>query len=168
MLAGLRSRWTIPESCANCSAAQSGRHDAPHVVDRQPAVRANLVLQARAVEQLHHQERVLGLIDVEIEDRDDVRVAEPGAGPALAHESLAGRVAGLVGADDLDGHLVAEQRAAGAVDRAHPAFGERREYLVPAVEDLSGGVHLRQLWPKAGRRRRHLLLTVRPWFSRRK
>ena len=43
--------------------------------------------------------------------------------------------------DDLDRDFVAEQRAAGAIDRAHPAFGERRENLVSAVEDLPGREH---------------------------
>ena len=124
--------------------------DLLNVSHREPAVRSNLVFEAGTVEQLHDQERVLRLVGVEIEDRDDVGMAEPGAGPAFTEETLPGRVARLVGANDLDGDLVAEKGTSCAVDRSHPALGERRQYFVPAVEDLSGGVHLRQLWPKAG------------------
>jgi hypothetical protein len=47
----------------------------------------------------------------------------------------------VVTADDLDGHLVAEQRAAGSIDCAHPSFGEQGKDFISIVEDLPGGQH---------------------------
>src|SRR5262249_17925393 len=66
-----------------------------------PAFR-NLLLETAAVEQLHHEERMVLAIHVEIEDRNDVRVAEAGAGAALAHEAFARTGARVLAANDLD------------------------------------------------------------------
>ena len=54
------------------------RDDAADVLDRQLSGRGQLVLQAAPVEQLHDQERMAVRPDVEVEDRDDVRMAQPG------------------------------------------------------------------------------------------
>jgi hypothetical protein len=117
------------------------RHDRLHVVERQSAALADFLLDAAAVQQLHHQERTIGLVGVEVEDRDDVGVAQAGTRPALAHEPLDRTRTGVVGADDLDGDLVAKQQAPRPVDGAHAAFGERGEDLVPAVKDLPDRQH---------------------------
>ena len=52
-----------------------------------------------------------------------------GAGPSMIRQ------------DDLDRDVVAEQDAAGAVDRAHAAFGQRRKDLIAPVEDLTDREH---------------------------
>ena len=81
-------------------------------------------------------------VDVEVEDRDDVGMAKPGAGPAFAHEALAGAARSPESARMI---LIATSSPSSvpprAVHRAHPPFGERREDLVTAVEDLAGGEH---------------------------
>ena len=47
--------------------------------------------------------------------------------------------------DHLDRDVVAEQDPAGAIDRAHAPFGQRRENLVAAVEDLPDREHAQVL-----------------------
>ena len=48
----------------------------------------------------------------------------------------------LIGQDHLNRHVVAEQDAAGQVDRPHPAFRQRREDFVASVEDLTNREHV--------------------------
>ena len=112
-----------------------------HFGNRHPALGGNLLLQGRPVEQLHDEEGVVLVVHVEVEDRDDVRMAQAGAGPAFPKETVAGASRSMLAADDLDGHVVTEERPARAVDRTHPPFGEQRQNLVAIVEDLPGGEH---------------------------
>ena len=114
-------------------------------------------------------------LDVEVEDRDDVRVAQPGAGTALAHEALARAPSTPVSARMI---LIAtsspSSSAPGAVDRTHPAFGQRRQDFVTAVEDLAGGEHDVNLitsgmagakWAKRARAPGHRSVTLLPTIS---
>ena len=132
----------MPRVWASASAEQSGGMMRCTLVDRKPAAFGELVLQAGPAEQLHHQERPLRIVGVVVEDRDDVGVAKLGAGPAFTHEALE-RAPGrsMIRQNDLDRDVVAKQDAAGAVDRAHAAFRQRRKDLVPAVEDLPDREH---------------------------
>ncbi len=58
-----------------------------------------------AVEQLHHDERLIA-VDAVIEDLDDVGAAELGGGRRLATEALAGGLLlGQLGVDELDGDV---------------------------------------------------------------
>ena len=70
-----------------------------------------------------------------------LRMPEACARTALAHEAFAGARDCRIREDDLDRDFVAEQRAAGAIHGAHPAFGERRENLVSPVQDLPRREH---------------------------
>jgi hypothetical protein len=60
---------------------------------------------------------------------------------ALAHEALERDRAGDRGKDHLDRDLVAEQDAARAIDGTQTAFGDGRQNLVVAVEDLPDSKH---------------------------
>ena len=81
------------------------------------------------------------VVHVEVENRDDVGMAQAGAGAALAEEPVARARPAVLAANDLDRDLVAEQRPARPVDRTHPTFGQQRQNLVAIVEDLAGGEH---------------------------
>ena len=65
-----------------------------------------------------------------------MRVAQLGAGAALAQETLAPhRRVGSRPPNDLDGDVVAKQRAVREIDLAHPAGGElARESVLPVEE----------------------------------
>jgi len=123
--------------------AAERRDDAADVLDRHLSGRSQFVLEAASIEQLHDQERMAVRLDVEVENRDDVGMAEPRRGPALTHEAFAGSgyARQAVAEDDLDRDLVAEQRPPCPIHRSHPAFGERSEDFVAAVEDLPGREH---------------------------
>ena len=112
-----------------------------HFGEGHPALGGNLLLHGGPVEQLHDQERVVLVVHVEVENRDDVRMAQARAGAALAKETVARTRRAVLAANDLDGDFVAEERPARPVDRTHPPFGEQRQNLVAIVEDLPGGEH---------------------------
>ena len=58
----------------------------------------------------------------EVEDLDDVRVANRNRGPRLANETLAeSRVVGQLGRDDLQGNDVVECQVRRPVDDSHPS-----------------------------------------------
>ena len=117
------------------------RHDLLHLRDRHPAVCGELLFQGLPVEQFHDQERVILVVHVEVENRDDVGMAETGAGAAFAEESIARSGAAGLRSHDLDRDFVPEQRAPRAIDGAHSSFGQQREDFVTVVEDLAGGEH---------------------------
>src|SRR5262249_41113860 len=101
-----------------------------------------LLPEAAAVQQLHHEERPPFAVEVVIEDRNDIRMPQLRARAALAQEALAcAPVARKFRADDLQRDVVAEQAAPRAKDGAHAAFGKQFDDLVPSVQDRSGGEH---------------------------
>ena len=65
------------------------RHDRLHLREAQPPLRRDFVLDRQPVQQLHHQERMVLVVHVEVEDGDDVRMAQARAGAALAKEPIA-------------------------------------------------------------------------------
>ncbi len=111
------------------------RHDALDIGDVETLPRRDFVLQARPVQELHHEKRVAGWIDIQVEDRHDVGVPQLRRGTALAHEALADRRHRGVRANDLDGDFVEEEGAPRAIDRAHTARGDDRDNLVAPVQD---------------------------------
>ena len=90
-------------------------------VGRERAAEGDFLAQARPAQQLHDQERLATGVDVVVEDRDDVRMAEPGAGAALAQEPLGGLGPEVGRVHRLERHLVAEPDAAGAEHLTHAA-----------------------------------------------
>ncbi len=148
MFCGFRSRWTIPVLCARYSAEPDRGQQVLHRAEVEPIPHLQLFVQARAVQVLHHQVGLALRIDVEVEDRDDVRMAQLGAGAALAQEALAphGRI-GSGPPNDLDGDVVAKQRAVREIDLAHPAGGELAPNLVLPVEEGSFGKHRSPVYP---------------------
>ena len=141
MFAGFRSRCTIPEIVGELQRRTERRHDLLHLRDRHPAVCGELLFQGLPVEQFHDQERVILVVHVEVENRDDVGMAETGAGAAFAEESIARSGAAGLRSHDLDRDFVPEQRAPRAIHGAHPSFGQQREDFVTVVEDLAGREH---------------------------
>jgi hypothetical protein len=139
---GLQVAMQDPVVVRELQRAADRQHDRLHVADREGRPLGDLLPQAAAVQELHDEERPAFGVEIEVEDRDDVRVAELRAGAALAQEALArARVAGRLRADDLHGDLVAEQPPPRPEHGAHAAFRERCDHLVPAVEDGPGCEH---------------------------
>ena len=131
----------MPRSCANCSAVQSEGTIACTSARVIRPFEATSSFRRRAVEELHHQKRMVLIVDVEVENRDDVGMAEAGAGAALAEEPVARARSAVLAADDLDRDLVAEQRPARPIHGTHPTFGQQRQNLVAIVQDLPGREH---------------------------
>ena len=124
---------------------QGAADRAQHVSRRaevEPSARAKLLRQVRAIQVFHHQVRLVVRSDVEVEDRDDVRMAELRARAGLAKEARAplARVRSR-GPYELHGHVVAEHPASREVDLAHPAAAEATADLVLAVEDRAVREH---------------------------
>ena len=65
------------------------RQDGGDAGRRHRRLQLDLLAQAWAAQQFHHHERLVGGVEVEVENADDVRVAQLGAGAALAQEALA-------------------------------------------------------------------------------
>ncbi len=142
MFPGFRSRCTTPASWASRSAPHSGptmRWTSARGIGPPEASRSR---RLGPFEVLHDQVRLAVTRDGEIENGDDVRVAQLRAEPALAHEALPQppRVSACR-PDDLDDDLVAEMDAAGAVDLAHPAGRQQSANLVSAVQGCAGRQH---------------------------
>ncbi len=133
MLAGLRSRWTMPSACAAASASAISMAQLQGLLDRQrPAPQPRG--QRFALEQLHHEEpqlaarrpcaeptsysvQMCGCVTFEMT-------------PRLALEPLtAARVARQIGRQHFDGDRAIETRVAGAIDLAHAARAEQAEDL---------------------------------------
>ena len=117
------------------------RHDRLHVREAHPSLGGDLLLDGGTVEQLHHQKRMVVVVHVEVEDRDDVRMAQPRAGAAFAEKAIARARSAVLAADDLDRDFVAKERPPRPIDRAHPTLGQERQDLVTIVEQLAGREH---------------------------
>ena len=87
--------------------------------------------QAFALEEFHHQVRNPGRHPSDVDDVDDVRVADGVRGARLVHEALdQPAILGELAAQDLDGRLAPHERVFGQVDGAHPAFPKQYRHLV--------------------------------------
>ena len=117
MLAGFRSRWTMPFSCAASSASAICARDGEGVGQAEPSapgVRAAAMPSASvgAWDELHHQ-----VVGPDVVERADVRMVERGKRPRLALEARAE----YRPLEDLDRDVATEPSVARAVDLAHPA-----------------------------------------------
>ena len=124
MLAGFRSRWTMPFSCAASSAGGDLPRDGEGVGERQGAA-FEPIGQRRSFDQLEDQcGDAVGFFQPV--DRADVRVIERRERPRFAREAGAALgVGGEVGRQDLDGDVATELAVARAIDLAHAAGAER-------------------------------------------
>ena len=119
-----------------------GRQPAPGLdqagEDRRGAPRlAQPLAQVLALDVLHRHEHVV-VEDADLVDGDDVRVLEPGQGPALAQDLLAAALAAVT--QDLEGDLAVEVGVVGDEDDAHAAAAERLEHgEASEAERLAGG-----------------------------
>ena len=131
MLAGLRSRWTMPFSCAASSASAIWRPRAS-VSSTGTGPRRDALGQRLAFDELEHEEpRAARLL--EAVDRGDRGMVERGEHTGLPVEPREpfgiGRESG---GEHLDGHLAMEPRVASAIHLAHAARTERGKDLVEA------------------------------------
>ena len=139
MLAGFRSRWTMPWLCAHSSASAiclaMGSASSSASAPLRDAVR-----QRRSVHQLQHQrQHAVGFF--EPVDRRDVRMVQRGQHLGLALEPREPvRVAREGRRKDLHRDVAVELRVPRAIHLAHPAFAEQRDDFVGA--DASAGEHV--------------------------
>ncbi len=124
MFAGLRSRWTIPCSCAASSASAIclaiGTASSSGIASPRDPLRQILTL-----DQLHHEcTRVAGAL--EAVDLGDVGMIERRQRLRLALETRQPLgIAGQRRRQRLQRHVAAQRRVARAIDLAHPAGAER-------------------------------------------
>ena len=131
MLAGFRSRWMMPCSCA------ASRPSAICRAMGRASSSGSGPLQVGALDQLHHQRALLDAVDGSdvgmIQRRQHLRFA------LEARHVL--RVAGQGGGQHLDGDVAFELGVAGAIDLAHAARAEGREDLIGAEFGAGGESH---------------------------
>ena len=152
-LSGLRSRWTIPRTCAACSACAicstmptaAAGVSSPGIVDP--------LGQRLPFEHLHHQVGVSLIRDVEVEHLHDVRVAQRrGDLRFLAEARQHLRVLLQAAVKDLDRDLPGKARVIGQEDLSASTFRDRADDSIRPLEDrsrrefgerdVSFGVHL--------------------------
>ena len=140
-----------------------GRAELPGDLDplllRQPADALQERGQVFAVDELHRQERLAGVLG-DVVDAADVRVADPPGGRhLLAEPGEPVGVGGEVWREELEGDRLAEGQVVGPVHLPHPASAEGGDDPVPAGEDRARGESLTGVY----RRER---LGVRPGQAR--
>ncbi len=141
MLAGFRSRWTMPSSCAASRASAIWRAIGSASASGS-GPRAMCVREVLALDELHH-ERADAVRLLDAVDGGDVRMIERGERLGLAREpGEALGVGGDGGGQDLDGDVAIELGVAGAIDLAHSAFAKLRDDAIRA-EALSSASTLR-------------------------
>ena len=179
MLAGLRSRCTTPRSCASSSAAATSAPSGDDVLLRERP--AGDALRQRLARHVLHDQEVDPVAAVEIVDRGDVRVVQPGQRLRFTPEPPPCRVvAERAGRQHFEGDVAIEVLVAGAVDLAHPTGAELggdsvvseglanhgesphlhervrscRSFLRQGADPSPGGTGRRCPWASPGRRRR--------------
>ena len=124
MLAGLRSRWTMPWLWAASRASATCRAMA---MASSTGMRPRLIRSAErlALHQLHDQEVAVGIV-LDLVDGGDVRVIEtrPGPVPHGQKRAIRSRILGEELGQDLDRHIAAELGVLGPIDLAHTALAE--------------------------------------------
>ena len=131
MLAGLRSRWTMPCTWAASSASAICRGDGQRLVERQRPLR-DPIGERRPLDQLQHQRRGAARL-LEAVDRRDVRVVErrQHLGLALEARQAIGVEHERVG-QDLQRDVALQRRVAAPVHLAHAAGADHRQDVVGA------------------------------------
>ena len=131
---GLTSRCTSPCACATARPPSTGPQHRGHRVRRHRAALDQQFAQGAALDELHHQERVLA-VDALVVDGDQAGILQPrdGAGLALepGQELL---VAGIAGVHDLQRHRPIQPDVQAAVHRRHAAGGDQGVDAVPPVQ----------------------------------
>ena len=134
MFSGLMSRWTSPEPWAWASAERASRSSRRILVERQRSLALDQLRQAGPVDQLHRvpqEPRPPG----DVEDVDDVRVAELGGELRLTPKALDYlRVLGERGVQHLERHLALEVEVAHPVHPAEAPGPEECQQLVVVAE----------------------------------
>ena len=139
MLAGFRSRWTTPASCAASSPPAIWRASRSARADRQLAVAPQHRRQVVALDVRHRD--VLDAVDLaEVVNADDVLVRDLAGEQQLVLEALFRRrqrdAAPPVRANHLQRDRDAQLRVPGLVDRAHAADAEDPDDVIARAERL--------------------------------
>ncbi len=122
MLAGLMSRWTTPFRMSEGHRLEHAHEELHAALDRVAAVVVRVAggepldhrLQRLAVDVLHHEVVVAGLVHADVVDGDDVGVLEPPDRADLLDEARQRRVGLHVGAQLLQRHPAADVVVLGA------------------------------------------------------
>ncbi len=121
-----------------------------HDARRRHRAAADLVMQRRAGQRLHHEIDVLAVV-TEVVDRDDVRVARGGGGARFVLEASEHVGTGTpVRVEHLDRDVAGEPAIACEVHGAHAALAEERAEFVPVGYHRSGAGNHRAGLPDAG------------------
>ena len=135
---GLRSRWTMPLSCAAPSARAICDGDADRAVGRERRAVLDRLRQRRAVDVLHHRVRhALGRL-AEVGDVDDVRMADARRRLRLLDEARDRRlVAHDLALEHLDRERALDHGVLDGEHDAHAALADLALHVVAAVERLA-------------------------------
>ena len=107
--------------------------DGDGVVDREIALAVEPVAERLALEEGHDVEQ-LAVGVARVEQRDDVRMAEPRGDLDLAQEALGPDGVGELGLEELDGDLATVAQVVGEIDGRHPAAADHALDAVAAGE----------------------------------
>ena len=132
MFSGLRSRWTMPLSCAAASPARNLRGVLDRLADGQAAGRraAELVAERLAFEQLRH-EVVEAVVLADVVHGEDVRMVERGRRTRLLLEpQQTVAIAAELNRQDLDRDVTSQPDVAAPIHLAHASGAEDAENLV--------------------------------------
>ena len=144
MLAGFRSRWMSPCSCACASPAATSAAIVPRLGVRQRAALAETLLERAARQVLEDHERPPALASVVVETAD-VRMRQRGDGPRLALEAL--RIG--VGAEELERDRTSELRVGCEPDLGHRPGAQLLLQPIAAGDRLAHvGSSLWAPWPR--------------------
>ena len=132
---GLMSRCTSPARCATASPLEHRAQHRGDGVRRHRAALAQQFAQRAALDEFHHQKRVLA-VDALVVDGDQAGILEPGDRARLAlepgEELLVARVARI---HDLQRHGSVQPKVEPAVHRRHAAGGDHGVDAVPTVQN---------------------------------
>ena len=117
------------------------RGQARRLAGRERAVAGEERRDVLAVHELHDDVRAVG-VGAEVVDADDVRVAQGRGGLGLLPEPRdEGRIAAVLGVEDLDRDLAAQLGVGGTVDRRHAALAQELDEPIPAAEHVAERCH---------------------------
>ena len=154
MLSGLRSRCTIPMSCAASSALGHLPRDVRRALRRQRARLLDELRERLAVDELHREidQPVRRL--AEVVDRRDVRVLDPARVRRLAIEAARSASASctMPGCITFIALLRAHLHVLGEIHLPHAAFAELAEHVVAVGDDRADEVAARLARAASSRR----------------
>ena len=143
MFAGLRSRWTIPRSCAASQRLGDLARDGQRLIEPGSAP-GDPVRQRRAFDELEDQRERPAISSPRV--RGWRRCSDGSATRATARlrSNRASRSASVANEirEDFQGHVPAQLRVARAVDLAHAADANRRDDLIRTQASTGGQPHV--------------------------